>query len=287
MKALRIVGIIIFVLILLLCAVLFVLRFRATEEMDRAALEAASATPVPTAVPVTPQPTETPAPTEAPTPTPEPTPAVDPDSPEGRALALGLPKPPEIDIESWEFILANGENSIDEYTPPEIQYLESQPLDSRIIEPMQAMASDARAQGLSVYLSSGYRSYSEQAANFIRVCQNNGVSDGKNADGFYITMPAGCSEHQTGLACDITDIYYPLKDKSIANTATYKYMSQHCQEFGFIVRFPEDKEAVTGVMFEPFHYRYVGIEAAKYIMENGICLEEFVSLYRDINPVEK
>ena len=210
-------------------------------------------------------------------PTPEPTP--DPNSPEGRALALGLPVPPDIDITSWEYILANGEHSISEYAPPEIQYLESQPLDSRIIEPIQRMAEDTRAQGLNVYLSSGYRSYSDQAANFIRVCELNGVSDGKTASGFYITMPAGCSEHQTGLACDITDVYYPVKNSSIENTATFQYMSQHCQEFGFILRFPKDKENVTGVMYEPFHYRYVGIEAATYIMENGLCLEEFISLY--------
>lgn len=92
-------------------------------------------------------------------------------------------------------------------------------------------------------------------------------------------MPAGCSEHQTGLVCDITDVYYPLKNSSIENTETFKYMSAHCQDFGFILRFPSDKEDVTGVMYEPWHYRYVGIDAAKYIMENGLCLEEFLALY--------
>ena len=239
---------------------------------------------LPAAPEPTPHPAQeaTPAPTpqSAPEPTPEPTP--DPDSPTGRALSRGLPTPPDIDIDSWEYILANGENSIAEYTPPEIVTLENQPLDSRIIEPLKAMAQDTRAQGLSVFLSSGYRSYSEQAANFIRVCQNNGVADGKDARGFYITMPAGCSEHQTGLACDITDVYYPVKNSSIENTATFQYMSKHCQDFGFILRFPKDKEEVTGVMYEPFHYRYVGVEAAQYMTENNLCLEEFVSLYRDV-----
>ena len=226
-------------------------------------------------------------PTPEPTPVPTPEPTIAPDSPEGRALALGLPKPPDIDPYSWEFMLANGENSIAEYAPPQTVTLEGQVLDSRIEEPIKAMAADTRAQGLSVYLSSGYRSYNEQAQNFIRVCNNNGVSDGKNAQGFYITMPAGCSEHQTGLACDITDVYYPLKNSSLENTATFQYMSKHCHEFGFIVRFPKDQEAVTGVMYEPFHFRYVGVEAATYIMENGICLETFLSLYRDdIVPVK-
>jgi D-alanyl-D-alanine carboxypeptidase len=196
-----------------------------------------------------------------------------------RAQEKGLPAPPNIDITSWEFMLANGDNTINEYEPPEITYLEEIPLDSRIVEPIKAMVEDARNQGLNVYLSSGYRSYSEQAANFVRVCENNGITDGKNAEGYYITVPAGCSEHQTGLACDITDVYYPIKDESIANTETYQYMSQHCQDFGFIVRYPEEKREITGIMYEPWHYRYVGVEVAKYITENHLCLEEFLDLY--------
>lgn len=235
------------------------------------------------AAPAAPEATAPEQPAEQPTepePTATPEPTLDPNSPAGRAAARGLPAPPEIDINSWEFILANGDNSIAEYAPPQIAAYEGQQFDSRIIDALSAMAEDTRAQGLNVYISSGYRDYATQAANFIRVCNNNGVADGKNSAGFYITMPAGCSEHQTGLACDITDVYYPLKDKSIENTETFKYMSQHCQEFGFIVRFPADKETETGVMYEPFHYRYVGVEAAAYIMENGLCLEEFLELYR-------
>ncbi len=224
-----------------------------------------------------------PVPTEAPAETPAESPAaeLDPDSPAGRAAALGLPAPPEIDIDSWEFILANEYNSIGEYAPQGPVMLEGQPLDERIIEPMKAFVEDARNQGLSVYLSSGYRSYSDQ-----RYLYNRKVAqyppEGKDSNGRWIVLPPGTSEHQTGLSCDITDIYHEFKDRDLADTATYQYMSKHCQEFGFVVRYPEDKEDVTGVMYEPWHYRYVGVEAATYMMENGICLEEFVSLYRDI-----
>ena len=217
--------------------------------------------------------------------TPEPSPTPDLSTPAGRAEAKGLPEPPEIDIDSWEFLLANGENSIDEYIPPELVVVgtNGQKFDSRIVEALNSMVDDAKSKGLSVFVSSGYRSYSDQQANFTRVCQNNGVTDGKNSKGYFITMPAGCSEHQTGLAADITDKYYELKDESIENTDLFRYMKDHCQEFGFIVRFPKGMEEVTGVMYEPFHFRYVGVEAATYIMENGICLEEFVSLYKEIN----
>ena len=87
----------------------------------------------------------------------------------------------------------------------------------------------------------GYRSYSEQAQNFTRVCNNNGVSDGKDSNGHYITMPAGCSEHQSGLACDITDVYREIKNSEIENTDTYKWLLEHCAEYGFIHRFPSGK----------------------------------------------
>lgn len=211
-----------------------------------------------------PEAAETPEPDE-PAETPEPEPEDD-----------GLPK---VDLNSWELMLVNADNSAGEYAPPELADVEGQMVDSRIAEALRAMGEDARAQGLSVYYSSAYRSYSEQAANFRRVCENNGISDGKDAQGFYITMPAGCSEHQTGLCCDITDRYYQTKNRSIEETAMYQYMSQHCQEFGFIVRYPDGKENMTGVMYEPWHFRYVGVEAATYIMDNGLTLEEFIQLY--------
>ena len=236
----------------------------AVARMKAEEAAAAQQTPTPAAV-ETPTPAETPAPTEEPV----------PEEPESDL--------PDIDINSWEYVLVNADNPLSaDFAPPEIVTVsDSQcPLDSRIKEPILAMKAAAEAQGLSVYLSSGYRSYSDQAANFIRVCNNNGVADGKDANGFYITMPAGCSEHQTGICCDITDHYYEIKNRSIENTATYQYLLAHCHEYGFILRFPDGKEDITGVMYEPFHFRYVGVEAATYIMEKGLTFEEFLALYK-------
>ena len=95
-------------------------------------------------------------------------------------------------------------------------------------------------------------------------------------------MPAGCSEHQLALCCDITDVYRPVKNDSIAELPTVQWLGEHCAEYGFILRFPVDKRDVTQVMGESWHFRYVGLEAAKYIMDNGLCLEEFIALYKDI-----
>ncbi len=229
-----------------------------------------------------------PAPAEAePETTPEPTPTVDPDSPAGRAAALGLPAPPDVDITSWELMLVNSTHKLDSsYAPPTVvQVSDSQcPQDSRIEEALLNFKAAAEAEGLSVYLSSGYRSYSEQSANLQRKL-NQGYD---YATAITIVAEPGTSEHQTGLACDITDRYYELKDFSLENTELFQWMSAHCQEYGFIVRYPKDKsgndttpaaQSVTGIIYEPWHFRYVGVEAATYIMENGLCLEEFVALY--------
>ncbi len=228
----------------------------------------------------------------------EPSPTADPESPYGKALtnaaAQGLPQPPQVDITSWEFTLVNGDHSIGQYVPEELAYLHQTlaetdiqtayngnrcPVDLRIAEPLIAFGQACKDAGLTVFLSSGYRSYTDQAANFTRICQNNGITDGKDGAGHYITMPPGCSEHQLALCCDITDRYYEIKNASIEQTATYQWLNEHCAEYGFIQRFPSGKEDVTGVMYEPWHFRYVGVEAARYMTENHLTLEEFLALY--------
>lgn len=219
----------------------------------------------PPAVPVqTSEPEPEPVSTPTPTPEPAPTPIPEPDI-------------PDIDINSWEYLLANADSPIGEYVPELTSLENGQNFDSRAVEALQSFIDDARAQGLSVYLSSSYRSYSEQQYLFNRkVSQYNG----DETTAAKIVARPGTSEHQTGLCCDITDRYYEVKDSSLENTEMYKWMYAHCAEYGFILRYPKDKEDVTGIIYEPWHFRYVGKEAAEYIMENGICLEEFVELYK-------
>ena len=228
---------------------------------------------------------------------PSPTPL--PDTPAGRAAALGLPAPPQIDINSWEYVLVNGKNSIDQYEPETFGYLnptidafdvqtnfnaDREPVDVRIAQALLDFCVAAENEGMNVYLTSGYRSYQSQQDNFTRVCVANGITDGKDKDGHYITMPAGCSEHQTGLCCDIVDRWYAtLRPAEQKDKPLQIWLAAHCQEYGFILRFPEGKEEITEVMYEPWHFRYVGTDAAKYIMENNLCLEEFVALYKGSN----
>ena len=182
---------------------------------------------------------------------------------------------PDIDPDDWMYILANPWNDIGDYTP-ELASLEGQQFDVRIVDEMRAMAEAARAEGLSVVLSSGYRSYATQTYLFNRKAAQYGEEVAQT-----IVARPGTSEHQTGLCCDITDRYYEMKDASLENTQMYKWMSAHCHEFGFIVRFPKGKEDVTGIIYEPWHFRYVGADAAAYIMEHDLTLEEFLALYQN------
>lgn len=210
--------------------------------------------------------------TEAsPEPTPEPTPV--PTEEPGSDL-------PDVDLTSWEMILVNKDNPIGEdYAPPEIAELDDNgcPVDSRIADALTSFAEGARAEGLSVYLSSGYRPYSEQQYLY----QTKIGQVGSAEEAAKIVTPPGTSEHQTGLCCDITDIYRNPKTTDLENTDTFKWLLAHCQDYGFILRYPEDKQDITQVMYEPWHFRYVGVEAATYIMENNLCLEEFVALYNE------
>ena len=88
----------------------------------------------------------------------------------------------------------------------------------------------------------------------------------------------GTSEHNLGLAADIVAKDYQLLDDKQADTPEAKWLKENCWRYGFILRYPTDKTGETGIIFEPWHYRYVGKEAAREIMEQGICLEEYLGV---------
>jgi hypothetical protein len=94
--------------------------------------------------------------------------------------------------------------------------------------------------------------------------------------------PPGTSEHNTGLAVDILsgDYYYhhSTMEESFEYDAEAIWMAEHCAEYGFILRYPKGKQDVTGIIFEPWHFRYVGVEIATYIMENNLTLEEYLGV---------
>ena len=136
-----------------------------------------------------------------------------------------------------------------------------------LVEMFEAALDD----GIRLYLKSAYRSYQTQNTMYYnRLKRNNGKDDG------WVSKP-GASDHQTGLGCDIVSRSWRDKamNRDFGKTEEAQWMVENAHRFGFILRYPSDKEEITEINFEPWHYRYVGIPAATYIMENGICLEEF------------
>ncbi len=136
---------------------------------------------------------------------------------------------------------------------------------------INAMFAAALEDGLTLYLKSAYRSYQTQKTMYNNRLDKLGRDDG------LVSYP-GASDHQTGLGVDILNYEWTKKDgmnKEFARTKEAQWMEAHCAEFGFILRYMADKEEVTGIKFEPWHFRYVGREAAAYIMENHLSLEEF------------
>ncbi|MBQ8177081.1 MAG: M15 family metallopeptidase [Oscillospiraceae bacterium] len=130
------------------------------------------------------------------------------------------------------------------------------------------MQADAYELGLNLYISSGYRSYDYQAGLYQRYVERSGKTEADR----YSARP-GYSEHQTGLAFDLNTISDEFKD-----TDEGKWVAENCHKYGFIVRYPEDKESVTGYMYEPWHIRYLGTDTATAVYESGLCLEEYLGI---------
>ncbi len=133
------------------------------------------------------------------------------------------------------------------------------------------MSEAARGDGIYLYLKSAYRSYQTQKTMY-----NNRLKKNKGKDDGWVSKP-GASDHQTGLGCDVVPKSWRDRgmNSRMAKEKECIWMAEHCQEYGFIIRYPEDKQDITEINYEPWHLRYVGIPVATYIMENGLCLEEF------------
>lgn len=130
------------------------------------------------------------------------------------------------------------------------------------------MQQDAKKEGLNIYISSGFRSYDTQVSVYNRYVRQ----DGQALADTYSSRP-GHSEHQTGLCFDLNSI-----DDSFGYTPESAWVDKHAHEYGFIVRFPNGKDAATGYQYEPWHLRYVGNEWAEKIYNSGLSLEEFLGI---------
>lgn len=185
------------------------------------------------------------------------------------------------DDNSWKFVLINREHPVpDDWVTDLVKLKNGQFADSRVMPELQQMMDDARNEGLNPYICSGYRTFEKQQSLYesrIRSYEEQGYSYDEAVDMTeeWVAYP-GTSEHESGLAFDIVSDSMQELDSDQADTDVQQWLMKNSWRYGFILRYPEDKKDITGIGYEPWHYRYVGKEAAEEIFRKGICLEEYL-----------
>lgn len=177
--------------------------------------------------------------------------------------------------------LFNFENTIPkDWKVDLVQLNNGQSVDRRIYDDLIAMLQAAKSEGLNPLICSSYRTNEKQEQlyqNKVSEYLSQGYSKVEASDkaAFWVARP-GTSEHQLGLAVDIVSTKNQRLDRSQENTVEQQWLIQNSWKYGFVLRYPTNKNSITGVGYEPWHYRYVGKEHAKKINELGVCLEEYV-----------
>ncbi len=177
----------------------------------------------------------------------------------------------------WELTLANADNKIPEDYEITLENVdETRQFDSRAIEYLKAMINDMRHAGVTgVWVQSAYRSIEQQTTIYNRQIQqfrNQGKSEeeAKRLTEEVIMTP-GCSDHNLGLAVD-----FNYAEEDFEDTNAFKWLVNNAEKYGFVMRYAKDKESITKITYEPWHWRYVGEENAKRMNELNMCLEEYV-----------
>lgn len=209
------------------------------------------------------------------------------------SLAVGL----TMMFESWSFvlphqdpsdllILVNKQNRAPSVpftlVKPDVQPTKESVSENIYMRPeaakaLEALFAGAAEDGITLYATSGFRSYSTQKAIFDRKAEERGETAANRS----VAKP-GYSEHQTGLAMDIegeTTLGTGLTE-AFGESPEGIWVAQHCHEYGFIIRYPKGKTDITGYIYEPWHLRYVGVEAAQEIVDLGVTFEEYILLIR-------
>ncbi len=183
--------------------------------------------------------------------------------------------------DDWKLILINKENPVPDDYEFELGTIRGGiRSDVRVIEHVLEMIQAAKEDGVTLGICSPYRDYDRQVMLFERKVRSY-IRKGKSEAEAYelasqtVAIP-GTSEHQVGLAFDFISDDYKVLEAGFADHKAGKWLKANGYKYGFILRYPDDKENITGIEFEPWHYRYVGVDAATEIMTQGLCLEEYV-----------
>jgi LAS superfamily LD-carboxypeptidase LdcB len=181
----------------------------------------------------------------------------------------------------WYLTLVNPWNTLpDGWSISTVELVNGQSVDDRCYMDLQAMMDDCRAEGLLPYICSSYRTWDKQNQLFEETVEDflkQGYSEEQaRIETAKVVARPGTSEHQLGLAVDIVDKNYQVLDEAQEDTEVQQWLMDNSWRYGWILRYPTEKSDVTGIIYEPWHYRYVGKEAAEEIYHQGICLEEYL-----------
>ncbi len=185
------------------------------------------------------------------------------------------------DEDMWCLILTNAEYPVPEDYQVELRQIPGteQSVDVRIYDPLMEMVQDMKNAGLSPIICSAYRTLDRQEMLFNRKVKSY-VKSGHTKEESYvlarqsISIP-GSGEHCLGLAVDFFSRKYQKLEEGFEDTPEGIWLREHSWEYGFTLRYERGKEPITGISYEPWHFRYVGVKAAKYLKEHGLSLEEF------------
>ncbi len=184
-----------------------------------------------------------------------------------------------IDEVNWHLTLVNSSYRIPDSYEPDLVYVcgSGERLDKKVAEHYEAMYNAAKNDGVNLTPCSGYRSYELQERNYnnkVSFFESQGYStEDAKVKAATIIMPPGSSEHNLGYAMDIVCV-----DEWFEDTAEFKWLTENAAEYGFIMRYPKDKQDITKVIYEPWHWRYVGVELAKELKNSGLVLEEYMGV---------
>lgn len=208
--------------------------------------------------------------------------------PTATPLAVSTPEPavpstePDISVPSgeWTTLLVNPSHLLPEGFDVAVADFAGGQVDARILDICKQMFSDAKAAGITFILVDAYRSYDLQNELYQKKVDSYIEKGFSRADAekeaATITARPNTSEHQTGLALDIVTSSYKVRDKGFSDTKAYQWLDENAHRYGFTLRYKQNKESFTKVIFEPWHWRFVGTEAAAAMKESGECLEEYL-----------
>lgn len=193
-------------------------------------------------------------------------------------------------LTDWNLILLNYEdkNSIGKELIFDKVKFDTQSINARLQDTYEDMYEAAKADGINLYIRSGYRSIQTQQVIYNASVQRY-IDQGMSREEATLETnksveKPGHSEHQTGLALDVISPEYHMQiytlDERFAETAAYSWLVTNGPKFGFVLRYPADKVEITKMNYEPWHFRYVGVDHALYMQANNYCLEEYIEILR-------